>query len=243
MNFFKYKNLTAEQIQYRTSDILFDFCLKGKKYEGFDPDKLIEKNIHFIWVRKPIPEKYIDNIKTWLSICNDYKIYLWVDDFNKDLKIDNVIVKNIDELPLRNLEYYRFTENSMKYIGAWQSDILRLEVVYNYGGIYIDTDTICLKELDDNFKKSFVLYNTSYKNSTNAFYGAYMHSPILDFCLECLTPYYTKYPNKDPLSLTGPPFFTTCLFYLKFDELNVINEQFAWAYGKHTLDANWIIKK
>lgn len=35
---------------------------------------------------------------------------------------------------------------------AHQSDILRLQILYNYGGIYLDIDTICLKSLKDFFE-------------------------------------------------------------------------------------------
>lgn len=90
----------------------------------------IPKKIHLVWVGNPRPRKYdflVDEIK---RINDDYEVIEWNDD-------------NIN-FQLMNQELFEKCQN----LGS-KSDILRFELLYKYGGIYIDYDFLQIKKFDD----------------------------------------------------------------------------------------------
>lgn len=89
----------------------------------------IPKVIHFVWIGpNKMPDKYRNNIETYRCKNQDWFIKIWN---NKNLpKIKN-----------------KYAYNKMTSWAA-KTDILRLEILYNYGGIYTDIDSICYKNLD-----------------------------------------------------------------------------------------------
>lgn len=93
---------------------------------------MIPKVIHYCWFGgNPLPKLALKCIKSWKKYCSDYKIIEWNE--------DNF---NISTAPL----YVRQAYESKKW--AFVSDYVRLYVMYNYGGIYMDTDVEVIKSLD-----------------------------------------------------------------------------------------------
>jgi len=93
---------------------------------------MIPKTIHYCWFgRKPVPDNVEKNIKSWKKYCPDYEIIQWNE--------DNYDVKKID--------YTSQAYERKKY--AFVSDFARLDIVNEYGGIYLDTDVELIKPLDD----------------------------------------------------------------------------------------------
>lgn len=92
---------------------------------------LIPKKIHYCWFGKnEIPLRLQKCIKSWHEKCPDYEIIRW-DENNYDIK------KNT---------YMREAYESQKW--GFVPDYARLDIVYNQGGIYLDTDVELLKSLD-----------------------------------------------------------------------------------------------
>ncbi len=87
----------------------------------------IPKIIHIIWIGK-IEFPYKNNLNSYKKNNPKWKIIFW----------DN---KNIPDI---------FNRKSYQKMNSYASkvDILRLEILYNYGGIYVDADSKCLKSLD-----------------------------------------------------------------------------------------------
>ena len=87
----------------------------------------IPKIIHQIWVGpKPIPEHYKKWRAGWEKMTGwTYK--LWTD-------------KDVEKLSMINRDRYENEKN----MGA-RSDILRMEILYQYGGLYVDTDFECIQ--------------------------------------------------------------------------------------------------
>lgn len=91
----------------------------------------IPKKIHYCWFgRGQKPELAIKCIQSWKKILPEYEIIEWNED-NFDIN--------------RNL-YVKQAYENRKF--AFVTDYVRLYVLYNYGGIYIDTDVEVLKPLD-----------------------------------------------------------------------------------------------
>jgi len=92
---------------------------------------VIEKVINFCWFGgKPLPTTVERCIDSWRSTCPDYEIVRW-DESNFDLE-QNDFIRNAYE--------------SKKW--AFVSDYARLKILYEHGGIYLDTDVKLLKPLD-----------------------------------------------------------------------------------------------
>ncbi|HEY1193477.1 glycosyltransferase [Flavobacterium sp.] len=92
---------------------------------------VIPKIIHYCWFGKKRKPKLVrDCIKSWKKYLPDYEIIQW-NEKNSDLS--HPFVK----------EAYRLEK------WAFVSDYIRLKVLYEYGGIYLDTDMMLLKSLND----------------------------------------------------------------------------------------------
>jgi len=93
---------------------------------------MIPKIIHYCWFgKKEIPKEIKYYIGTWKKYCPDYEIKIWNED-NFDVK-SNIYCKEAYE--------------AKKW--AFITDFVRLKVLYDYGGIYMDTDVEVCKSLDD----------------------------------------------------------------------------------------------
>jgi mannosyltransferase OCH1-like enzyme len=99
---------------------------------------MIPKKIHLIWLGSPLPEKFKQLVSRIKEINFDYEIKEWTDD-------------NI-EFELTNQQLFDSTTN----MGS-KSDILRMEILYRYGGIYMDHDFYQCKKFDDLLRYEFVV--------------------------------------------------------------------------------------
>ena len=216
------------------TDEIFDFFRMNKELSTYKSHS-VEKNIHFIWIGSIVPDKYITNIKTYINNNSSYKIYLWV---SHDIIIENVTVKNISELDIINKKEY----SKASHYGS-KGDILGYEIIYNFGGIYCDVDSISMKEFDANFEKDIVSYiYPAWCNLTAGFFCFSKKNPFLLYCIKCL-PYVMKF-NLPHSLLTGPTFFTTCFYFYNQNNINLIHQSKIIyksndGYTYHTNDANW----
>lgn len=94
---------------------------------------MIPKQLHFIWIgdQSKMPDKCID---TWMSKNRDYKVNIW----------DN---ESIINRMWQNSKQLHEMLDKKDYAGA--SDVMRYEILYEHGGIYLDADTYCIKPLED----------------------------------------------------------------------------------------------
>ena len=92
----------------------------------------IPKIIHYCWVGgKPKPQSVLYCIESWKRCCPDYEIREW-NESNYDF------TKN---------EYMRQAYEAKKW--GFVPDYARLDIVYEYGGIYLDTDVEMLRSFDE----------------------------------------------------------------------------------------------
>lgn len=93
---------------------------------------MIPKVIHYCWISgDPFPEKIQKCYDSWKRILPDYEIVVW--DYAKAHAIGSKWVDQAIE--------------TKKY--AFVADYIRFYVLYNYGGIYLDSDVEVLKSFND----------------------------------------------------------------------------------------------
>lgn len=99
-----------------------------KKYNDF----VIPKIIHYMWLGgKNLPENLQKCVDSWKRYCPDYEIKCW-NESNYDIN--------------KNLYMKQAYENKAY---GFVPDYARLDILYNYGGIYLDTDIELIRNLDE----------------------------------------------------------------------------------------------
>jgi len=148
----------------------------------------IPKKIHYCWFGgNPIPEHLQKFMKSWNKFCPDYEIIKW-EESNYDVN------KNL---------YMKQAYGAKKW--GFASDYARLDIIYNYGGIYLDTDVEIVKSFDDLlYDEMFCGFETNSSINFGLGFGAVIEHPILKTMLEL----YEKlsFLNEDnSLNLTTCP--------------------------------------
>lgn len=93
---------------------------------------MIPKTIHYCWFGgKKLPGLAKDCIQSWRKFFPDYEIKRW-DETNFDININ---------------DYVKEAYNAKRY--AFVSDYARFWILYNYGGVYFDTDVKVINPMDD----------------------------------------------------------------------------------------------
>ncbi|SHO54336.1 glycosyltransferase family 32 protein [Vibrio quintilis] len=125
----------------------------------------IPKKIHYCWFGgNELPEMTLQCIESWKKFCPDYEIIRW-DESNVDLN---------------ECQFVKEAYAAKKW--AFVSDYIRLKVVEEYGGIYLDTDVELLAGLDSFLDMDafigFQLDDHHLVNTGQGF-GAIPHHPVL----------------------------------------------------------------
>lgn len=93
---------------------------------------MIPKIIHYCWFgRGEKPELAKKCIASWKKYCPDYELREW----------------NEDTFDITSNAFVKEAYDNKKY--AFVSDYVRLYAIYNYGGIYMDTDVEVVRPLDE----------------------------------------------------------------------------------------------
>lgn len=168
---------------------------------------IIPKRYHVIWFgdEKRSPLEAIKNCK---EIHNDWEFYFWTDRKIKQHKFESKYQRNFYTQKLCD-----------KSDLLCRTDLLRLEILYLYGGIYVDADSICQKsfnglELDgiDLFAAFENEFGKSQKNLVaNGVLGASQYNPDLFALLSRLE----EIKIGTPWQTTGPCLVTESLFNLE----------------------------
>ncbi len=93
---------------------------------------MIPKKIHYCWFGKNEKTKSMQKcIESWKHFCPDYEIIEW----------------NEDNFDVSCIPFVKEAYEAKKW--AFVADYARLAIVYEHGGIYLDTDVELIKGLDE----------------------------------------------------------------------------------------------
>lgn len=129
---------------------------------------MIPKIIHYVWFGGNKPQQVLDCIKTWQEVCPDYEIREWNE--------RNCMIE---------CDFFKEAIALRKY--SFASDVVRLKVLSDYGGIYFDTDVRLISSLDPFLSnRSFVGKELPFRVGT-AVIGSEPHVPWVDEFLNSYT--------------------------------------------------------
>lgn len=111
----------------------------------------INRTIHYCWFGgNPLPDSAKKCIESWKKYCPDYEIKEW-NEFNFDVNI---------------CRYTKEAFENKKW--AFLSDYARTYILYNYGGVYFDTDVELIKNIDLIIEKGpFMGLEKDYETNSN----------------------------------------------------------------------------
>lgn len=155
---------------------------------------MIPKIIHYCWFgRNEKPRLAKKCIASWKKNCPDYQIIEW----------------NEDNFDIGQHPYLKWCYDHQKW--AFLSDMARLLILQEHGGIYLDTDVEVIKSLDDLRQyDAFLGFEEKRYINTGEGFGCVQNHPVMDAMLR---PYLALVPHEDgkyPL-LTCPAVNTEAL--------------------------------
>ena len=140
---------------------------------------MIPRIIHHIWIGPdPLPEDQRPWIKSWRRHHRNWEHRLWTEDDLPDDPIHPEILERL-RAPVE------------------RADILRLEILFRHGGIYVDTDLECLRPLDNVLDgQDFVGVCHKPGRITNTAIAAAPGHPLLERALAEVNPMETYWTNS-----------------------------------------------
>jgi hypothetical protein len=187
---------------------------------------LIPRVFHQIWLGpNPFPEEYSRYQQTWLAHHPGWALRFWTEEsLPGDLRRPEAAEK------LRS--------------PAERANILRLELLWREGGVYVDTDFECLRSIEPLIERAELFITLAKpERVNNALMGAVAGHPLLDRLLDELRPvvYYghdkaatgTRFLDRHLLGGEGVTLLDHQLFYPQTEEAR------RQAYAIHHMARSW----
>lgn len=187
----------------------------------------IPKIIHCVWLGSKLPEKYVPYYQTWKDMHPHWTFIFWTD--TPENYDQGVRVRSFDELSEAltkgdqkflvvdtrdiNFDNKKFFDEAINY--GERSDILKWEIVYRFGGMYVDTDFECLRPFDFlhhmyDFYTGIQPLDTACLQLGAALFAAVPGHPILKYCVDTIK---DDHKHHEIVLKTGPLHFTKSFYF------------------------------
>lgn len=198
---------------------------------------MIPRILHYCWFgNKEKPVSFTQCLESWKKHCKDYDIIEWNE--SNSSQFSNLFYKN----SLRKKKY------------AFVSDYVRTKVLYEYGGVYLDTDMLLVKPIEDLLHYSFfsgfevkarVAYGFFGGNKKNHFFKKmltfYDENNFNQFSPPVITHIFKNVVNLNNLKqnevLFNPEYFYPLTFQNKKKDYNLFLKE--ETYAVHLWDHSW----
>ena len=221
------------------SDIRYNFSIESRKHSQVPPKHGVPHITHHIWVghqdatgnfKQPNNVNTLVTLQTIDKFDASWKHYFWTNDLKavpNEIKHDKRFeVKSLSEIKDLALKDKIELLAQNHFFGAASGDILRLSILKEYGGVYLDMDYKVVKTLNDladtyDFVSGYDAKNGEYMG--NAFIMACKNHPIVNTALTRIERNLNDEQAPDYLKkaftlfnwvimATGPAAFTSAFF-------------------------------
>jgi len=147
---------------------------------------MIPKVFHRVWLGgKPMPEDFVRWGQSWLDFHPGWMMKTWT------------------EAEIQEFYNFKLLENCSSF--AQQADIIRYEALFREGGVYVDTDMECVRNIES-LLEGVQFFGCWQKSGTlsNAIFGGVDGHPALHELFEKSSTDF----RSEPWNAMGPPFFT-----------------------------------
>lgn len=184
---------------------------------------MIPRQIHRIWVDSDEPAWSRQFAKSWHQPGWDVTTWYGVPP---------------EIAPLRNQDLYDgATVIAPDHVGQLRSDILRLELLYHFGGVYVDADFECLRPLDPllDGAECFVAWEVPDRFVNNAIFGATPGHPFVEALIDGIESNVQTFLGSKPNKLTGPRYVSR-VYHRGFKGVHVFDKELFYPYLWNELD-------
>jgi mannosyltransferase OCH1-like enzyme len=170
----------------------------------------ISKKLHQLWIgTKPRPSKFMN---TWKDKNPDFEYIIW----------------NEEEFIKRNIVFEAQDKiDSIEEING-KADIMRWEILWRYGGVFIDADSICIEPIDEVLMKcnAFAGYENEEARQDLVATGTMGFPPNYPLCREAVdwiltNPVSKKETGQRAWITVGPGLLTRLLQTNKYPEVKI----------------------
>jgi len=171
----------------------------------------IPRIIHQLWIGpKPAPTKFMD---TWRDKHPSFEYIRWTEAEIQKRGLPLSCLNRIDEMEEM----------------AGKADIIRWEILYHYGGVFLDADSICIEPIDsllENNVTSFVGWENEQCRAGLAAVGTMAFTPKHPLVRECIewiqqNDCSVQRTGKRAWMLTGPVLLTNMLNTQKYPDITI----------------------
>lgn len=225
---------------------------------------MVDRRLHHVWLGpNAIPEKDVAWIKEAQRQVGresqEWERFLWVNSKTNLHRYADLNARLLPELFAQAV--FNDVPNHFKGTTAYvvQSDIVRMEMVLRFGGVYLDTDVELFKPLDGLLQGVELAYANEWGESPgNYCFAASRNHPAMWTCIREIEGHYNQMKQagrltRDVLGIAGPIYLSRQL--LKYQPViwphRVFNplcymqnpdEVDRWpecSYGNHRYDGKW----
>lgn len=156
---------------------------------------MIPRKIHIIWIGDE-GARPTESIASWIDMNPDYEVRVWG---NEELAV----------LPWHNGDHMR-QQAEVRLSGV--ANMMRYEILYHHGGVYVDADTTCLRPLADWLLEpaEWAVWENEHLRPgllANTFLGAVPNSPFFGKLIVDISRLETV-TDRPSWMTTGPLFVT-----------------------------------
>lgn len=173
--------------------------LPKQNYSVLPTQYSIPPIIHLIWIGTKASEKVTSAFDSWKKYHPTWEIKIWSD---KEVANFNWSSQRIQQAFNQAVTW------------AEKADILRLEVLYEFGGVYSDADVVCMNSFQDLIVQDIGFFSCFELNYIGKHYGkpffigsaimgASKHSHVVKYCLDNLQTAQDA-PEEGIIKRTGP---------------------------------------
>jgi hypothetical protein len=205
-----------------------------------DSAQRIPRTFHWVWLGgKPMPEEFVAFRRTWAEHHPDWQFCVW----------DESTLP-----PLRNQRWF-------DHVQSWSQkvDIVSFELLHRHGGIYLDTDFECLRNIEP-LLDGVDVFAASEDNvhTCHGIMGCVPGHPLFERVIDTVEHSIVSQPDGNAAQTTGPMLLTRCfdawraegnqatvfgpeLFYpYHYTEMHRRHETFPDAYAAHHWTGSWL---